>query len=173
MPKRRITRPACECFDCREVFTGDNTNGTAISRQQPPPKCLIVLGSTCLQGTGEASLNEVALQLQYPHIEAAVKSGISGVLALRTGEVTSRQSSPVQVAHRVESSCEPLDEHLTRHPGATRLFRLPPALLTCRRRAGRGAGPFGAEQPLLRPQGTYRALEGDRVVLCPWYVDTS
>lgn len=85
MPRRKLVRDPCDCLDCRESFHTDSAVGSAVSRQQPPPKCLIIVAlpssSSSLKATAQPSKPS-----SWPHIDAATKSGCSGLLALRTGK---------------------------------------------------------------------------------------
>lgn len=146
MPRRRVTRPECDCSDCRYVFPSDSLLGTSVSRQQPPPKCLIVCAPACLKTDG-GSTSEASTELQYPHIVAAVRSGSSGLLALRTGERTIEQQSHTELTFSsslpflLQSACYCLLAAFT-------VF-----FLTYRWRASRDLDPVGAEQSPLRFRG--------------------
>jgi len=80
MPRKRQPKEPCDCLECRDVFPSDDILGTAVARQQPPPKCLIFYVPSCLE---TSNVEEPPSEL--PHVNSIVQQGISGLLALRSG----------------------------------------------------------------------------------------
>ena len=81
MPRRRVQREQCDCLDCREGFPADTLLGTAVARQQPPPKCLVLY----LRSPNRNPNASDSAQSRTPCLDAVVDEGCSAILALREG----------------------------------------------------------------------------------------
>ena len=86
MPRRRVQRDPCDCLDCREGFPAQSDVGTAIARQQPPPKCLVIY----IQDAVDVSQLSETEPVRVPGIDLVVDEGCSGLLALREGDILSQ-----------------------------------------------------------------------------------
>lgn len=93
MPRKRIISEPCDCLDCRDLLPVSPTICSAIARQQPPPKCLIIYLSDCYESS--KTLNPATCPTaQLPHMDKIVEQGCSGLLAVREGMlILGRQSA--------------------------------------------------------------------------------
>ena len=83
MPRPRPRPDPCDCFDCADPLPSPSSTTPlpphlASARQQPPPKCVLVLADGVL--TEETVGGSVA-----PHTDAVARLGCTGVLSLAAG----------------------------------------------------------------------------------------
>ena len=80
MPRAPVGREPCDCLDCVDrPYQPPASVQTAIARQEPPPKALLIYLHSAVSA-------EQALQLgscDLPHVAALVRDGCSGLLAFR------------------------------------------------------------------------------------------
>lgn len=87
MPRKRQRIVFCDCFDCvdrpeqPELSKEQLDAATAVARQEPPPKALIVCASGFLAHSAADGPNLEACSL--PHLNRAVREGCLGMLAAR------------------------------------------------------------------------------------------
>lgn len=83
MPRPRPRTDPCDCLDCADPVPSSSSSPLpphlASARQQPPPKCVLVLADGVLteEATGVGSL--------APHADAVARRGCTGVLSLAEG----------------------------------------------------------------------------------------
>lgn len=97
MPRHRQRIVFCDCLDCtdrsnEQLPSGDQLAACeAAARQEPPPKCLVILASGFVQPSapptagGEPASNTLDDDT-YPHLDGLVRDGHVGFLASRTAE---------------------------------------------------------------------------------------
>lgn len=100
MPRARQRIVQCDCFDCVEDQGGPRPGTTSelserVARQEPPPKCLLILGSGFLQaapnGAATAQTNLDAANI--PHLDKAARDGCSGLLSVRQRDAGAQGAS--------------------------------------------------------------------------------
>jgi hypothetical protein len=89
MPRARQRVVVCDCFDCREQPASSDVTqhlsaaNEAVARQEPPPKCLLLVMDGFLlpdpQNGGDTTLDACAL----PHMDTCARDGQLTLLALR------------------------------------------------------------------------------------------
>lgn len=80
MPRPRPRPAPCDCLECREPASASSAPGLAdaAARQDPPPKLLLIFADGFLQALQAESAGLV-------HLDAHVREGSLGMLALREG----------------------------------------------------------------------------------------
>ena len=101
MPRKRFQREPCDCKDCLEAMSIENTSvpgsTQAAALQQPPPKSLIVFGDGALlpRPSSDRSaldrLDELPSTLctslddaVHHHLDGLARDGCSGLLAVQS-----------------------------------------------------------------------------------------
>lgn len=88
MPRPRPRPDPCDCFDCLDEPQPSTSADDplpphlASARQQPPPKCVLVVADGVLTGGAPRG---VPADVATPHADAVARRGCVGVLSLREG----------------------------------------------------------------------------------------
>ena len=85
MPRKRSLREPCDCLDCKDLLPVSTTLSSAIARQQPPPKCLVLYLADCFHSR-DSQPPATCSTAQLPHVDKIVDQGSSGLLAMREGQ---------------------------------------------------------------------------------------
>lgn len=126
MPRPRPRLDPCDCWDCepRDLGAGASTPDPALAaaRQEPPPKCLVVVADDVLTGADGSVPPEAR---PTPHAAAVAARGATGLLALRADGSLLDQVLGVHLVSfdgaRAAAACarRPLNEHGPTFPSPT------------------------------------------------------